>query len=190
MFDFLLLALLVGAVFGICWLVDKGFARIFRGTARHKSGKSVRLNRHFGGIGTAVAVLGVMGVLAGIPKNWLLMAAGGILILTGAGLVVYYMTFGIYYDEEGFVLSSFGKRSVSHTYGQIEAQQLYISQGKTVIELHFQNGQTITLQHGMKGVDKFMDQAFAGWLKATGKSKDDCDFHDPDNSCWFPPVEE
>ena len=184
------LALLVCAVFGICWLVDKGFSRLFRGTAQHKSGKSVRLNRHFGGIGLVVAVLGVGGILAGIPKSWLLIAGGCVLVVTGTALIVYYMTFGIYYDEKEFVLSVFGKPSATYSYGRIKAQQLYISHGKTVIELQLQDGRAFQLQHGMSGVDAFMDQAFAGWLKELGKTKEDCPFHDPKNSCWFPPVEE
>ena len=28
------------------------------------------------------------------------------------------------------------------------------------------------------------------WLAQTGKRKEDCDFYDPDNSCWFPPAEQ
>ena len=183
--------LVVAVIFGICYLVDKGFTKLFRSKVQHQSGRSVRLSKRYGSIGLIMFAFGTAAVFMGINNaEWVLVGGAALLVLGGIALVTYYMSFGIYYDEEGFVLSSFGKRSVSHTYGQIKAQQLYISQGKTVIELHFQNGQTITLQHGMKGVDKFMDQAFAGWLKATGKSKDDCDFHDPDNSCWFPPVEE
>ena len=36
--------LIVAAVFGLCYLVDKGFTKLFRGKVQHSSGKSVRLN--------------------------------------------------------------------------------------------------------------------------------------------------
>lgn len=187
--DLLILILAVGGTFGLCWLVDKGFTKAFRSAPQHASGCSVRLNKHFGGVGTAVLVLGICGILAGFSQGWLIAAAGGVLVLTGAGLVVYYMTFGIYYDADTFVLTTFGKRSTTYRFADIKGQQLFVAYGKTVVELYMEDGRAVQLQQGMTGMYTFMDKAFAAWLRQKGMEKADCPYYDPDNSCWFPPVE-
>ena len=182
--------LIAAATFGICLLADRIFTKFFRGTPQHKSGKSVRLNRHVGGIGTVLFVLGLLGVLTGLGGGWLLLCGGIVVALTGAALVVYYLSFGIYYDETGFVLTTFGKRSRFYAYRDIKAQQLYITSGKTVVELHMADGRTVQLQQGMTGCYTFLDKAFDRWLLEKGLTKEACPFFDPDNSCWFPPLED
>ena len=42
--DIVITIVLMAAVFGLCFLVDKGFAAIFRNRSQHRSGKAVRLN--------------------------------------------------------------------------------------------------------------------------------------------------
>ena len=37
--------LVAAVVFGICFLADKGFTKIFRGQVQHRSGLSVRPNK-------------------------------------------------------------------------------------------------------------------------------------------------
>lgn len=182
--------LIIGVTFGLCWLADKGFTKLFRGTVQHRSGLSVRLSKHVGGAGTVVLVLGLLGVLAGAGKEWLLLGGGIMLMLTGAGLIVYYMSFGIYYDENGFVLTTFGKRSTLYRYEDIQAQQLYNSYGRVTVELHMADKRTVQLQQGMPGWDTFLDKAFDYWRMQKGLELADCPFHDPDNSCWFPPLED
>lgn len=105
-------------------------------------------------------------------------------------LLTYYLSFGIYYDDDTFLVSTFGRKSVTYRYGEICAQQLYVSMGNTLIELHMKNGKTVNLQASMTGVYPFMDKAFAGWLRQTGRREADCPFHDPENSCWFPKAED
>lgn len=188
--EFVPILILAGLTLGLCWLADLGFKKAFRSAPQHRSGLSVRLNKHFGGIGIGVLVLGLCGILAGIGNGWLLIAGGSLLLVTGGALVVYYMSFGIYYDGEGFVLCTFGKRSATYRFEDIRAQQLFITYGKTVIELYLADGKAVQLQGTMTGVEKFMDKAFAGWLVQKGLQKEDCSFYDPDNSCWFPPMEE
>ena len=96
----------------------------------------------------------------------------------------------IFYDEDSFILTTFGKRSNTYRYNQIKAQQLYNAYGNIVIELHMGDGRTVQLQAGMEGVYPFLDKAFDGWLHQRGKKKEDCPYYDPENSCWFPPVED
>ena len=104
--------------------------------------------------------------------------------------MVYYMTFGVFYDDNGFLLTTFGKRSHSYRYADIQAQQLYNSYGNIIVELHMADGRTVQLQAGMTGMYPFLDKAFAAWCAQKGLQAEDCEFYDPQNSCWFPPVEE
>ena len=41
--DFLIVIAVMAAAFGLFFLIDKGFTKLFRSKAQHKSGKSVRL---------------------------------------------------------------------------------------------------------------------------------------------------
>ena len=108
-----------------------------------------------------------------------------------AGLIIYYTTFGIFYDEDSFIFTTFGKKSVEYRYQDIQAQQLYVVQGGSiVVELHMADGSSVSVQSAMLGVYAFLDTAFAGWCRQKGINSDDCAFYDPANSCWFPGVEE
>ena len=187
--EFIAVLLVAAAVFGLCFLVDKGFTKVFRSQAQHLSGLSVRLSKRYGSFGLIIAVLGLAALFAGSFTNWLLTVCGILLILVGAALVVYYLTFGVFYDDEGFILTTFGKRSALYRYGQIKGQQLYISYGNVLIELYLEDGRIFQLQSTMTGVYPFMDKAFAAWLEQTGRKKEECSFYDPENSCWFPSVE-
>jgi len=180
--------LVASIVFGICFLVDRGFTRLFRGKPEHRTGLSVRLNKKYASIGLIIAVIGVAALFAR-QAGWLLAAGGVILILLGVGLVTYYMTFGLFYDEDTFVLTTFGRRSGTYYYRDIVSQQLYQSYGTVIVEIYLKDGRTVQLQSGMDGMYPFMDHAFAAWLRQTGRNREDCSFYDPENSCWFPPVE-
>lgn len=181
--------IVAGLVLGLCFLVDKLFSKAFRDKQQHKSGLSVRFNKRYGSIGLIMTVVGIAAVFTGISDGVILVVCGGILVLAGICLVVYYMTFGVFYDEDAFVYTSFGKRSITYRYCDIESQQLYNSMGNIVIELHMKNGKAVQLQSSMDGVYPFLDKAFEHWLTQTGRSRGDCAFYDPQNSCWFPPVE-
>lgn len=185
---YIALLIVIAAVFGICFLADKVFTKLFRGKVQHNTGKAVKLNKKFGSVGLILAVLGLAGVFTGFRQNWLLFCGGWILVVVGIGLVVYYMSFGVYYDADSFILSTFGKKSVTYQFGDITGQQLYTSAAGVIVELYLTGGASVQLQPGMTGVDAFMNHAFAAWLKQTGKTQEECDFYDPDNSCWFPPA--
>ena len=82
------------------------------------------------------------------------------------------------------------------TYGNarilsVEAARIHreLAAGNVVVELHMCDGSHFQVHTGMIGMDAFMDHAFRAWLELTGKKQEDCDWYDPDNSCWFPPYE-
>ena len=58
--------IIAGLVFGVCFLVDKGFTKVFRNQQQHRSGLSVRLNKRYGTAGIVVFILGVAALIAGI----------------------------------------------------------------------------------------------------------------------------
>ena len=189
--NFAALILIIALVFGLCFLVDKGFTKVFRGKVQHQSGKSVRLNKRYGSIGAVMFAIGVAAAFMGMNNaEWALMGGGCILVLGGIALVVYYLSFGIYYDEDSFIFSQFGKASVTYYFKNIRCQQLYLASGNVVVELHMMDGSHFQVHTGMAGMDRFMDDAFNAWLQQTGRKLENCTWYDPDNSCWFPPMEE
>lgn len=179
-------------VFGVCFLVDKGFTKLFRSQAQHRSGRAVRLNKKYGAFGLILAVLGIAAVISGITGSVVLLVGGIIVILMGAALVVYYMTFGIYYDDDSFVYTTFGKKSRTYPYSQIRSQQLYMIQGGNILlELHMTDGSAVQVQLALQGAEDFLNTAFLGWVRQKNIDiREGCDFHDPQNSLWFPAEEE
>lgn len=185
--DFGVTILVAAATFGVCFLADKGFQKLFRGKAQHRSGKSVRASKRYGLFGIILGVLGFAGIFAGTT---VLLLAGIVVLLMGAALCAYYLSFGIYYDGESFLYSTFGKKSLEYRYNQIRHQQLYmITGGNVVVELHMTDGKAVSVQCQLENATDFLDAAFAGWCQQRGIDPAGCDFHDPENSCWFPSQE-
>ena len=189
--EFLAVLLIAAAVFGVCFLVDRGFAKAFRNKAQHRSGLAVRASKRYGLFGVVLTVLGVLAICVGITDGSVLLVGGIIVLLMGLGLAVYYLSLGIFYDGESFLLSRFGKKDAVYFYKDILGQKLYLVQGGGIIvELHMADGSVVSLQSAMEGVYPFLDTAFAAWCIQTGRDPQSCDFHDPSQSLWFPTVEE
>lgn len=188
---FFLILLIAAAVFGLCFLVDKTFSKLFRSKAQHRSGRAVRASRRYGLFGVILSVLGIMAACVGISDGSVLLWGGILVLIMGICLAVYYLSFGVFYDGETMLLSRFGKKDVTYRFEQIVGQKLYLVQGgNVIIELHMTDGGTVSLQSTMDGVYPFLDTAFAAWCLQTGRDPQSCDFHDPSQSLWFPTVEE
>ena len=187
----LAVVLVAAATFGICFMLDKLFTKIFRSQAQHHSGLAVRLNKRYAVFGLLLSVVGILAVVTGVTDGPVLLWGGVIVLLMGLGLVVYYLSFGIFYDEDSFVFTTFGKKNVTYRYADILQQQLYVVQGgNVVVELHMKDKRAITVQTNLAGAYPFLDHAFAAWCRQTGRKAEDCTFHDPSNSIWFPMEEE
>lgn len=183
----IVILLIAALVFALCWGVDKLFVKLFRSKAQHRSGLAVRTSKRYGLFGVIFSVLGILGIFSGMEGEKVLLYAGIVVTLMGIALAVHYLSFGIFYDSESFLLSRFGRKDREHRFGEIVSQKLYvITGGSIVIELTLQDGSTVSLQSTMDGVYPFMDAAFAGWCRETGRRAEDCDFHDPSKSWWFP----
>ena len=190
--EILPILLLVAAVFGICFLVDKGFTRLFRNQKQHKSGKAVRANKRYALLGMVLGILGTVALFRGAAENLGLLLGGIVVLLMGAGLIVYYLSYGVFYDEDTLLLTSFGKKNQSWEFSQIQGQKLYLIQGgSVVVELHMDDGKTVSVQtRNTEGAYPFLDHAFSAWCRQKGLDPETCDFHDPANSKWFPTVED
>ena len=183
--------LVAAAVFGICYLVDKAFTKKFRSKQQHMSGLAVRANKMYGVFGVLLIAVGVMAIVVGIMDGIMLLIGGIVVLVMGAALAAHYLSFGIFYDGETFLVSSFGKKSVAHSYKEIKEQKLYVLQGGSVlVELYLEDGTSVSLQSTLDGVYPFLDTAFAGWCIQTGRDPQSCDFHDPSKHWWFPHEEE
>lgn len=187
----IVILIIAALVFLICWGVDKLFTKLFRSKAQHRSGLAVRASKRYGIFGVIFSVLGILSVLIGTTGDKVLLWAGLVVLLMGAGLAVHYLSFGIFYDGESFLLCRFGKKSQEHRYDEILSQKLYVlTGGSSLIELTLKDGSTVSVQSTMDGVYPFMDTAFAGWCMETGRKMEECDFYDPSKSWWFPHEEE
>lgn len=185
------LLILAAVVFACCFAVDKGFQKLFRSKKEHSSGLAVKHNKRAALFGLLLAVLGIAGILTGISSGLGLVILSAIVLLMGAGLIVYYLSFGIYYDEQTFLVSSLGRQSTARRYGDIREQKLYMVQGgSAIVELHMADGGAVSIQTTMDGAYPFLDYAFARWCELKGLDPEHCDFHDPSQLQWFPAVEE
>ena len=178
-------------IFGICYLVDKAFARLFRSKAQHRSGRAVRANKRYGIFGVILTVLGILAICVGVTDGPVLIWGGIFVLLMGICLAVYYLSFGIFYDGESLLYCRFGKKDLTYYYKDIVGQKLYLIQGGSiVVELHMADGSAVSVQSSFDGVYPFLDTAFAGWCLQTVRDPQSCDFHDPSQSLWFPTVED
>ena len=188
--DFIPVIIFAAVIFGLCFGADFAFRKLFRSRAQHASGKALRASKHYGSFGLIFTALGFSAMLFN-QGSWILAAGGVVVVLLGAGLMLYYLSFGIFYDDDSFLVSGLFKKSRTYSYSDICSQQLYVVTGGSVlVELSMADGKTVNVQTTMNGAIAFLDAAFAGWCLQTGRDPDTCDFHDPENSCWFPKTEE
>ena len=182
---------LAAAIFGFCFVVDKAFTRAFRSKAQHRSGMAVRANKMYGLAGLILSILGILGFLTGLGANILLLIGGLIVLILGICLVIYYLSFGVFYDGETMLICSFGKKDREYYFREIQGQKLYLVQGgNLIVELHMTDGSAVSLQSSMDGILTFLDTAFAAWCLQKGIDPQTCTFHDPSQSLWFPMEEE
>lgn len=182
--------LVAAATFGLCYLFDRGFQKFFRSKKEHRSGLAVRLNKMYSTAGVLLSILGVIAIVTGAAENGTLLYGGIFVLVLGIGLCIYHLSFGIFYDEDSFVYTRFGKKEVTYRYSDIITQKLYvITGGSVVVELQMADGKVVSVQSTMNGAYPFLDAAFSGWCRQKGIDPESCAFHDPANHLWFPQEE-
>lgn len=185
--NMLLYLLIGGLTFGICFLVDKGYTKLFRNRQQHRSGLSVRVSKRYASFGLILCILGTLAIFTGISSGKVLLIGGIAVLLIGIGLIAYYMNFAIFYDADSFIQTAIGKKEKVYRFTDIRHQQLYTIQGGSfLIELHMADGGAVSISSAMEGAYPFLDHAFAAWCRQTGRDPEACAFHDPAAHLWFP----
>ena len=188
--NILSMLLIAAVVFGACRIIDILFTNAFRSKAQHRSGMAVRVNRRYGVFGVGLIVLGILAMGVGVTGGTALILGGAVVLIMGICLSVYYLTHGIFYDGESFLVATFRKQDRVYQYRDIQEQKLYLVQGGSVIiELYMADNTAVSLQSSMDGIYLFLDTAFAGWCLQKGIDPQACDFHDPSQNLWFPQSE-
>ena len=184
--------LVIAATFGAMFLIDKGLTKLFRSREQHHSGTAVRLKKHYGILSLAMIILGVLGILTFFFDGNVILLLGGFLVAPGGAVLgIYYLTHGIFYNDESFLYVSFGNRSREYRYGDIRGQKLYEIQGGTLlVELHMADGKAVSVQTSMEGAKTFLDKAAHARMRQLGLNSHECDWFDETEGRWFPPVEE
>ena len=184
--------LVIAATFGAMFLIDKGLTKLFRCRDQHHSGTAVRLKKHYGILSLAMMILGVLGILTFFFDGNVILLLGGVLVLPGGAVLgIYYLTHGIFYDNDTFLYTTFGNRSVTYRYADIRAQKLYEIQGGTLlVELHMADGKAVSVQTSMEGAKTFLDKAAHARMRQLGLNSHECQWFDETEGRWFPPVEE
>lgn len=175
--------------FGAMFAIDKGFTKLFRSQAQHHSGTAVRLKKGYGVAAVLLCVLAVLSLLQFVGNGDKLMLLCFFVLLTmGAGLGVYYVTHGIFYDDESFLYTTLGKKARTYRYADITGQKLYVLQGGSyLVDLYMTDDTTVSVQTSMEGAYAFLDKACHARFRQLGINSFECDWFDSDNSCWFPP---
>ena len=181
--------IILAAMFGLCFLVDKLFTRLFRSRKEQRSGLAVHYNKRTALFGLLLVVLGIFSTMTGAQKSLFLLIGGIVVLLGGIALLVYYLSFGIFYDDESILVSAFLKKSRTYVYSDIVHQTVLIAGGTLLAEVYFADGSAITVASNMDGAVPFLDHAFARWCEARGIAPDQCAFHDPGQFRWFPEEE-
>ena len=184
--------LVIAATFGCMYLLDKGLTKLFRSRAQHHSGTAVRLKKHYGLLSLALMALGLLAIVTWFTDRTLALLVGGVLILPGGALLgIYYLTHGIFYDDDSFLYVSFGNKGREYRYGDIGGQKLYeIQGGNLLVELHMTDGSTVSVQGNMEGAPSFLDKAAHARMRQLGLNSHECAWFDETEGRWFPPVEE
>ena len=177
--------------FAVLFLLDWGFHKLFRDKQQYHTGMAVHLNKRYLVAGILIAVLGVA-MFGQLAKgfNWLLVIAAVILEIMGIGLLIYYNTFGLFYDNDTFIYHCFGHKPATYRYEDIRSQQLFTTAGGIMVELDLSDGRTLSLQQNMDGMYTFLDKASLARFRQLGIDNNTCKWFDKSNSCWFPPRED
>ncbi len=178
-------------VFFLCRGVDRAFQRIFRSKAEHLSGLAVRVSKRYGLFGVILTAIGVAAPFT-VGTQGKIMLYGGIAVaIMGIAMIVYYLSSGIFYNDDSFRVCAFGKRDSVYRYNQIASQRLYVlTGGSLIVELSMTDGSAVSVATTMDGAEAFLDAAFAHWCRQRGVNPAECIFHDKEKSWWFPHEED
>jgi hypothetical protein len=182
---YLFLALLAGLVFLICWGVDNLIKKLFPKHSQEELGKAVRLPRYGAIVGIFMTFIAFVAELFYFSQlEWYLHIACVFSLGMGVFLLVQYCTFGIFYDEEGFVYRQMRKKAKFYRYGDILGQKSILTRSGVHATLYLKDGEIIVYS-AMKGLNEFLKFAFARWCEEKDIDPDTVE-NNPQYLTYFP----
>lgn len=183
---YILYILLIAVIFGLVALVDFVFGKLFPRLKAPKTAKAVRMPRYSFVLGILIVVLGIMGLLFYTEADWFLRIGMVAAMVMGLYMTVNYISFGIFYDAEGFTYRTLTKKAVFYRYSDITGQRSFLA--RSGLNTSLLMGETeIPLNGAMKGLPDFMSYAFFAWCRETGRDPDQQEY-DPTTLRYFPEV--
>ena len=189
MTKYILYILLIAVIFGIIALLDKLAKAIFPGL-RGDDGKAVvRQPRYAPILGLLFALLGLVCLLwVPMGEETLLWCGGLVALLIGVYVLVSFLRFGIFYDEEGFTFRTLTKAAKTYRYTDITGQRSFVAKSGLNTTLYV-GGDEIPLNGSMQGISAFLRKAFYRWCEARGLDPDSVQT-DPATLTYFPEPDE
>lgn len=185
---YLLLALLLGCVFLLCWGVDSLIKKLFPKHPQQESGKSVRLPRYGVIVGIFMTFIAFVAELFYFSQlEWYVHVACVVSFSMGVFLLVQYGAFAIYYDAEGFVYRDLQHRAKSYRYGDILGQKSILTRSGVNSTLYLKGGEIIVYS-AMQGLNEFLRYAFHHWCEEKGIDPDSVE-NNPQYLTYFPECE-
>ena len=183
---YVLYLLLIAVIFGLVALVDFVFGKLFPKSKVKKTAKAVRMPRYSFIVGILIVFLCVIGLLFYTQADLFLRIGMVIAMVMGLYMAVNYISFGIFYDDEGFTYRTLSKKAVTFRYADITGQRSFLA--RSGLNVTLLAGETeIPLNGSMQGLSDFMNCAFFAWCRQTGLDPDTQEY-DPSTLHYFPEV--
>ena len=179
--QYVILFLIMAAVFGICFLVDRLCRKIFPGDGR----KAVRLPRRSVIFGILLTFFAFAVMLSFWQELSGYLRAGCFIVLAmGLFLLAQYFAFSIRYDAEGFTFRALGKKPYTAKYADILGQKALITRSGVNSSLYLKDGE-VPIFSAQVGAQEFLKTAFAAWCEAKGIDPDTVE-NNPAYLVYFP----
>ena len=178
----LFLLVFAAAVFGMCFAVDKGSARLLQ---KAKSRDSVRLPLRYPILSVCAFLCALIAGIHGIHSKSPLFICAAVCFL-GVGIygLYAYHNMKITYDEQGFLLKN-GKFSKKFAFGDIAYQRVAITKRACCLVLCTKEDEVVLYSY-MQGFEPFLQAAYLGYCKANGLDPEAQEWHNPSDHRWFP----
>lgn len=187
---YVLLLAFCGVVFLLCFLFDKLFQKLFPKSETEKRGQVVRLPRRNAITSILLIFIAVCVLLFLMPEGGdTLMLIGCIVaIVMGVIILVSYLSFAIYFDDEGFVCKDLRRKKTAYRYSQIRGQRSVMTRSGVNSTL-FVADDEINVYSSMQNLNAFLSKAFYKWCEV--KEIDPATVeNNPRMFTWFPDVKE
>ncbi len=180
------LLLYAALIFGMCFLCDKIISALFRWA---KNRKTVRLPLRYPLVSALLVLVAAgVGVYAVCSKSLLFGLAAVVFLGVAICAFCAYRSTEITYDQELF---QFRKGSIQKTFyfRDIVGQRADVTRRVKCLVLCIGENDVV-LYSNMQGYEPFLTTAYKSWCAARSLDPEKQDWHDPEDTRWFPDMPE